>query len=246
MDNRRIDNMTQPLPIAENIEVGDTVYSREYPGKEFKVKGIIVDIVRGGKEYLKLEDKDTKEISWALYEHITKTKPDGKEGLWRETWKPADTPLSSELMVMKKAGAIDANLKESAIMAVMPAFQDIFGVSTDVVESFLKQSSFHSVDNNLVINNGSKTIIASMKDNSVQYASYIVGEREVDPRTFFSHTGKIVISSMGQGLYVIEMCGEKNLLEEDELTQFCHDWKINNSVVRATLSQHGKYTFEQE
>ena len=227
-----------------HLDVGKTVIERAHPEQKWKVLAVFYDYARGGVEFAYLENTKSKEKVFAKFDDYTELDP-AEGALWRDTWKPADTPLSSELLLMKKdASLIPVEKRNYVDIALLPFLSKKTGVAIDKIEKFLNDAEYRSSGNILFATLGQRSLIATIEDNAVTNALYVRGSSETTAPRFFSDQ-KMVIYSMKHGNYALEVQGASSLLDEEELDDFCTDWGLNYRAVKSSLSQNGRYTISR-
>jgi len=223
------------------LEVGKTVIEKAHPDQKWKVLAVFYDHHKGGIEFAYLENTKTKDKVFARFDDYTEIDP-SEEALWRDSWKPADTPLSSELLMMKKDASLIAPEKRNYIdIVLLPFLSKKTGVAIEKIEKFLSDAEYRSSDNVLFATLGSRSLIATIDDNTVTNALYVRGSSETTAPRFFSDQ-KMVIYTLKHGNYALEVEGSSSLLDDEELGDFCTDWGLNLRAVKSSLGQNGRYT----
>jgi hypothetical protein len=224
------------------LEVGKTVIERAHPEQEWKVLAVFYDAFRGGVEFAYLKNTKTKEVVYAKFDDFTEIDP-AEGALWKDSWKPADnTPLSSELLMMKKDASLIPVEKRGYIdVALLPFLSKKTGVAIGKIEKFLNDAEYRNHGNILFASLGRRSLIATIEDNAVTNALYVRGNSETTAPRFFSDQ-TMVVYTLKHGNYALEVEGASSLLDEEELDDFCMDWGLNYRAVKSSLSQNGRYT----
>ena len=223
------------------LEVGKTVIEKAHPDQKWKVLAVFYDHHKGGIEFAYLQNTKTKDTVFARFDDYTDIDP-AEEAMWRDTWKPADTPLSSELLMMKKdASLVETGKRNYIDMVLLPFLSKKTGVAIEKIEKFLGEAEYRSSGNVFFASLGSRSLIATIDDNAVTNALYVRGSSETTAPRFFSDQ-KMMIYTLKHGNYALEVEGSSSLLDEDELDDFCTDWGLNYRAVKSSLGQNGKYT----
>lgn len=227
------------------LEVGKKVIERAHPDQTWKVLAVFYDYMKGGIEFAYLENTKSKEKVFARFDDYTEIDP-AEGALWRDSWKPADnTPLSSELLLMKKdASLIPAEKRNYVDIALLPFLSKKTGVAIGKIEKFLNDAEYRSCGNILFATLGKRSLIATIEDNAVTSALYVRGSSETTAPRFFSDQ-TMVVYALKHGNYALEVEGASSLLDEEELDDFCTDWGLNYRAVKSSLSQNGKYTISR-
>lgn len=224
------------------LSVGKTVIEKAHPDQEWKVLAVFYDYMRGGIEFAYLENTKSKDRVFARFDDYTDIDP-AEEKLWRDTWKPAATPLSAELIVMKKDASVVSDSDKSLMSTVMmPYLTRKAGISQDKMEAFLNNANYTRNGNKVFITLGNRTMVATIDadSNEVCGVQYIRKEGETTAPMFFNDQ-KLVLYAMNPG-YAIDIDGKQTYLDDEDLGDFCDDWNLSLDGIKGRLVTTGRCT----
>jgi len=239
------------MPFSDSatvIQVGDKVWSKEHPSDPpGKVIGIEIDPVHGSIKWAYVEDSVTKEVTPVLAEFLSNLPFENKDSssLWRDVWKPQDTPLCVEVELFKKASLVDDSDSEAYHQVMLP-YLDRLGLRQS--EQFVRTATLKA-DGDIVFyyeEENDRMIVATVQGNEVKAARFVCSGKEVHVSRFTAYKPTICISSMGEDGYCLEIHGSKKYIDEFDLEQFCQDWKLDPRVVRSSITKNGRYTVSKE
>lgn len=265
-----MDNM---LPKSTLVEVGDTVYLKDSMpvSREYKVVAVLLSTQLPYKDFVWVEDKETKErtcvlAEWLSHEAFTEQ--------WREESKPAETSYRAiedidtkkELEVKDKqtlSSEITEGKLPNEILAshLEPLSEDEdellrfnlanrmtseTGEEDDVVEEFLGNATIgKAIDGTYWGFFGSRKIAVLVdEDFNVDQITYFVKSSAIRPQDFFGleKTGGITIMAYKEDEYVLNLGGDEYYMTGDDLNDFCNDWELDYSQVRSSLTKTGKWS----
>jgi len=261
------------LPRAKYLKDGDTVWMRDVmPMRQAKVLGIVRAHDPPYKDFVWLEDKDTKERFCVLTDWVsdldptkqwsdTEREPEetsfhSKDNLDKKEMKLKDKEtLSSEVAEGKLPHQILASRleilstpKDSEIrFAVTEKLSYDTAVDDSVIDGFIQDANTgKSPDGTYWVYDKNRTI--SFKLNSLgdtENLNYYIKSKKVRPAEFFrlvESNTKMVIRAYRNNQYLLNLGGTEMLLTEDDLGLMCADWKLNYSQVKSSLRRWGKWS----
>lgn len=268
-----MDNM---LPKSTLVEVGDTVYLKDSMpvSREYKVVAVLMSTQLPYKDFVWVEDKETKErhcvlAEWLSHEAFTEQ--------WREESEPAETSYRSienvdtgEIEVKDKStlsaeineGKLPNEILASNLESLTDDEEELLrfnlaswmtnetGEEDFVVEEFVDHINLgKSEDGKYWGYLGSRRIAVVVDDNwDVENVTYFIKASAIQPKEFFGgleQTAGIIITAYKDDEYVLNLGGDEYYMTNDDLNDFCNDWDLDFSQVRGSLTKTGKWSFGQ-
>lgn len=265
--------MTTYLPKSTYVKVGDTVYLKDSIPltKEYKVVAVLQSTQLPYKDFVWLEDKDTKEIQCVLAEWIFAGSPTDQ---WREEAKPAETSYRSienidtkTEMEQKDHSTLSAEINEGKLPSEVLASrldpldegddEDLMrfeitermagetGAEDYLVEEFVDNMNLgKSIDNTYWGCLNSRRIAIRLDvDGGIKHIAYYVKASQTRPSDFFKldKESGIVITAYKED-YILCLGDDQYYMTPDELDMFCADWELDYSQVKSSLTKSGKWT----